>query len=93
MDSSINSSDVQWYKLKDTGTTERVEQHGSDVNAVPTLNNNSFTTVLTITNANRSHTGYYWVRLPSNDVCNVSLTVTTSMWITFSIHSGSYIAS
>ena len=32
---------------------------------------------LIITNAIKSHTGYYWVGTPSLNVCNVSLTVET----------------
>ena len=79
-DSSINSNDVQWYRLlKDTGTTERVNTHGSDMIIVPIPNENSFATILNISNATKSHTGYYWVRLPFDDVCNESLTVGTSM--------------
>ena len=68
---------VQWYRLiNDTSTTERVEHHESDTNVVSVSNQNNFTTTLTIANAIRSYTGYYWVRLPSDDVCYVSLTVT-----------------
>ena len=40
------------------------------------------TTTLRIFNANRSYTGYYWVRLSSDDgVCNTSFTVTTSTYV------------
>ena len=74
LDSSI-SSDVQWYRLiEDTGTTEMVDPQDSNIHFT-----NSTTSNLTITNATKSYTGYYWVRLPFDDVCNVSLTVLTSM--------------
>ena len=42
---------------------------------------NTLTSQLIITNASKSHTGYCWIRTPSSDVCNVSLTVTTSMYV------------
>ena len=79
LDSSINSDDVQWYRLlKDAVTTERIGRlEGFTV--VPIPSQNGFNTTLYITNAIKSYTGYYWVRLPSDDVCNVSLTVLTSM--------------
>ena len=34
---------------------------------------------LTVTNALKSYTGYFWVGTPSRNVCNASLTVLTSM--------------
>ena len=80
LDSSISSNDVQWYRLlKDTGTTVMVDPQGSNIHLTTSLINNTLTSNLTITNAMKSYTGYYWVRLSSDDVCNVSLTVTTSM--------------
>ena len=79
LDSSISSGDVQWYRiLKDTSTTERLGRL-NDFTVVLISNENSFTTSLYIFNARISYTGYYWVRLPSDDVCNASVTVTTSM--------------
>ena len=75
-DSSIHSSDVQWYRLlEDTGTTEMVDQNDITI----AISDNNLSTTLTITNARISHTGYYWVGIPSFDVCNVSLTVVASM--------------
>ena len=81
LDSSINSDDVQWYRLlKDTGTTEMIDPQGSNTHLTTSTINNTLTSNLIITNAIKSFTGYYWVRLPSSDdVCNVSLTVGTSM--------------
>ena len=82
LNNSVNSSAVQWYRLlKDTSTTEMVDPQDSNIDFTTSTTNNTLTTNLTITNAIKSHTGYYWVRLPSGDVCNVSLTVLTSMWI------------
>ena len=89
---------IQWYKfIMDTGTTEMVEP--DDDRSITISTHTGYTTniSLTITNALKSYTGYYWVRLPSDDnVCNVSLTVLTSkyniashvyvcMWIEFYI--------
>ena len=80
LNGSISRRDVQWYRiLKDTGTTERVGRL-EDFTVVPIVSQNSFTTTLYIFNAIKSYTGYYWVKSPSGDVCNVSLTVATSMF-------------
>ena len=80
LNSSIGSNDVQWYRLlKDTGITEMADPKGSNIHLTTSTINNTLTSNLTITNAIESYTGYYWIRLPSDDVCNVSLTVATSM--------------
>ena len=80
LNGSINSDDVQWYRLiKDTGTTEMVHQQGSNIRFTTSTTNNILNSSLIISNARKSHIGYYWVRLPSDDVCNVSLTVIASM--------------
>ena len=79
LNSSISSDDVRWYRLlKDTGTTEMVVPQGSNfhINTSTSINT---TSNLTITNAMKSYIGYYWVRTPLGDVCNVSLTLSTSM--------------
>ena len=70
---------IQWYRyLKNTGSTEMVDPDDNHI-TVSTHTGNTINSSLIITNANRSHTGYYWVGLPSNNsVCNVSLTVGTS---------------
>ena len=79
-DSGIKNEGVQWYRLlKDTGTTERLHTQRGDMIDILISNENNFTTILYLLNARKSHTGYYWVRLPSDDVCNVSLTIGTSM--------------
>ena len=78
-DADINNTDVQWYRLvMDTSTTEIIYQRSSSIRFTVSTINNTLTSNLTITNAVKSYTGYYWVRLPSDDVCNVSLTVGTS---------------
>ena len=78
MDSSISSDDVQWYRLiMDTSTTVMVDGREDGLIIVPIDNGGTFTAILYIFNAKQ--TGYYWVKLPSDDVCNVSLTVATSM--------------
>ena len=78
--------DVWWYRLiKDTNTAERVNQ-SSNINFTTSTINNTLTSSLTITNARRSYTGYYWVGTPSVNVCNISLTILTSMCIELIIH-------
>ena len=79
LNGSMTSGDVQWYRLlKDTGTTERLGRlEGFTVVPLPGVD--SFTTRLYISNAKKSYTGYYWVRSPLGDVCNVSLTVSTGI--------------
>ena len=69
---------MMYSGIEDTGITERVNQ-GSDIHFTTSNNSNTLTTNLTITNARKSHTGYYWVRLPSINICNASLTAGTSM--------------
>ena len=83
LNGSISSDDVQWYRLvKSTNTAQRVSRAGNDFADVPVFNDdqNTLTTTLYIFNARRSYTGYYWVRIPSDDVCNVSLTVSTGLF-------------
>ena len=84
MDSSISSDDVQWYRvIMDTAITEMVDPDDDQSITISTGTGSTLTSSLTITNTTKSYTGYYWVRLPSDDVCSVSLTVVTSMWIQF----------
>ena len=82
LNSNIRSDDVQWYRfIKDTSTTEMVDSNGGNINFLTHTNNGSTNSSLTITNAIRSYTGYFWVGTPSFNVCNASLTVGTSMYI------------
>ena len=75
LDSSISSNDVQWYRLvMDTSITEGVNQ-SSNIHFTTSTTNNTLTSSLTITNATKSYSGYFWVGTPSVNVCNVSLTV------------------
>ena len=77
---NINSDDVQWYRLvKDTGITEMIDEYGQNILYVTNL-----TSTLTILTARQSYTGYFWVKTPSDTVCNASLTVLTSMLIELS---------
>ena len=76
---SLSSDDVQWYRLiMDTSTTVMVDPQDSNIHFTTSTTNYTLTSSLTISSAVISYTGYYWVRL-DDDVCNVSLTVTTSM--------------
>ena len=82
LNSSIDSDDVQWYRsVNGTNTAQKVSNTGDNFIAVPIPGQNRFTAVLYIHNARRSLTGYYWVKLPYDDVCNVSLTVTTGKYV------------
>ena len=70
-------NDVQWYRyITDTDSTELVDEYS----IISTPTGNTINSSLTITNA-KPHTGYYWVVTPSLNVCNVSLTVLTSMYV------------
>ena len=80
LNSNIRSDDVQWYRfIKDTSTTEMVDPNGGNINLLTHTNGNTINSSLTITNAIKSDTGYFWVGTPSLNVCNASLTVGTSM--------------
>ena len=79
LNSNIRSDDVQWYRfIKDTSTTVMVDPNGGNINFLTHTNGSSS---LTITNAIKSYTGYFWVGTPSLNVCNASLTVVTSTYI------------
>ena len=82
LNSNIRSDDVQWYRfIKDNSTTVMVDPDGDNIyfdteeNDENTANNS-----LTITNVIKSYTGYFWVGIPSLNVCNASLTVLTSKY-------------
>ena len=82
LNSNIRSDDVQWYRfIKDTSTTEMVDPNGENINFLTHTNNGSTNSSLTITDAIKSYTGYFWVGSTSLIICNASLTVTvgTSM--------------
>ena len=64
----------------DTSTTVMIDSDDDQNITFSTHTGNTLNSSLTITNTVKSYTGYYWVRLPFDDVCNVSLTVTTSMY-------------
>ena len=81
--SNISNNEVQWHRfINDTDTRVIMVDPDDDQLqniTISTHTGNTLTSSLTITNAVKSFTGYYWVKLPSGDVCNVSLTVGTSM--------------
>ena len=77
---NISSDDVQWYRfIKNTGNTEMINPEGTNINFTTKHIENALVSTLTITNAERSYAGYYWVKSPLNDTCNVSVTIGTSM--------------
>ena len=81
LDGNIRVEDIQWYRyIMDTGATEMIDSDLKNINiSSRTIRNTNST--LTITNTRISHTGYYWVGTSSFNVCNVSLTVLTSMYV------------
>ena len=83
LNGNISSDDVQWYRfIKDTSTTEMVDPNGGNINFLTHDHTHTIggtNSTLTITNAIKSYTGYFWVRTPSLNVCNASLTVLASM--------------
>ena len=85
-------NDVQWYRyMMDTGTAEIVDENYT----IFTDTGNTISSSFTITNAMKSYTGYYCIRLPSDDgVCNVSLSVLASTYSMYRFHNcnSSYIA-
>ena len=77
----VHSGTVQWKKIMpDTNGAEKLDPQHSNISFI-TSGNNIWTINLTITNMIKSYAGYYWFRLPPDDVCNVSLTVLTSMYV------------
>ena len=82
LNSNIRSDDVQWYRfIKDTSTTEMVDLNGENINFLTSTIGSTTSSSLTITNAMKSYTGYFWVGTLSLNVCNASLTVLTSMFV------------
>ena len=78
LNSNIRSDDVQWYRfIKDTSTTVMVDPNGG--NNINFLTHTNGSSSLTITNAIKFYTGYFWVGTPSLNVCNASLFVGTRM--------------
>ena len=82
LNSNISSDDVQWYRfIKDTSTTEMVDPNGRNINFLTSTIGSTTNSSLTITDAIKSYTGYFWVGTPSLNVCNTSLTVLTSTYV------------
>ena len=80
LSSNITSDYVQWYRfIKDTSATVTVDPNGGNISFSNYTNGSTTISSLTVTNATKSYTGYFWVGIPSLNVCNASLTVLTSM--------------
>ena len=79
LNGSVISDNVQWYRLLPNANTKEMISQGSNIHLITSTINNTLNCSLNITNTIKSHTGYYWVGLQTDDVCNASLTVTTSM--------------
>ena len=80
LNKNIRSDDVQWYRfIKDTSTTVMVDPNGENINFLTHTNGSVINSSLTITNAIKSYTGYFWVGTSSHTACNASLTVGISM--------------
>ena len=74
LNSTIRSDDVQWYRfIKDRRTTVM----GENISFL-TYTNGNINSSLTITNAIKSYTGYFWFGTRSSYVCNAFLIVTIS---------------
>ena len=81
LNSNIRSGDVQWYRfIKDTSTTEMVDPNGENINFLTRTNGSTTSSSLTIIKS-KSYTGYFWVGIPSLNVCNASLTVLASTYV------------
>ena len=78
LSANISTDDVRWYRtIRSTNTvllgTDQ-DDDGSIVTDFYTKNGLTYA-MLTISNATESYTGYYWVRVQSDNLCNTSLTV------------------
>ena len=81
LNSNIRSDDVQWYRfIQDINTTVMVDPN-INITIMNQTNGSTTSSSLTITNAIKSYTGYFWVVTPSLNVCNASLTVGRSMFV------------
>ena len=82
LNGNIRSDDVQWYRfIKDTSTTVMVDPNGENIKIMNHTNGSTTNSSLTVTNAIKSYTGHFWVRTPSLNVCNASLTVLAGIYI------------
>ena len=82
LNSNIISDDVQWYGfIKDTSTKVMICPSGMNVNFLTQTVGSTTSSSLTITNAIKSYTGYFWVGTSSLNVCNASLTVLASTYV------------
>ena len=71
----ISGDHLYWYRLTKDATTAKMMNADRESIMFTSGYGNS---TLRIKNATESYTGYYWVGTSSFNVCNVSLTVSTS---------------
>ena len=82
LNSNVRSDDVQWYRfIKDNSTTVMVDPVGENIYFITDTIGNTTNSSLTITNIIKSYAGYFWVGIPSLNVCNASLTVLAGMYV------------
>ena len=87
LDSDITNDDVQWYRfIKDTSTTVMVDPNRENITFSRQTIGSTTSSSLTITNAIKSYTGYFWVGTPSLNVCNASLSITGTRMYCMYIH-------
>ena len=72
-------TDLKWYKFTNTSNIEVLDPYEERINFLICTTGNTISSSLNITNAINSCAGYFWIGTSSFSVCNVSLTVTTSM--------------
>ena len=75
-----DTTQIHWYRFIKDASEEEIVYPNDNINfTTSAINSTHTTTLLTITNATKSYTGYYWVKLTSgedNNCKNISLTVT-----------------
>ena len=72
-------TDLEWYKFTNASNIEVLDPYEERINFLIRTAGNTISSSLNITNAINSYTGYFWIGTSSFNVCNVSLTVGTSM--------------
>ena len=81
---SINSNDVQWYRLiTGASTRESIDRNGDDIYFETVAGSTVLFgwTVLTIVSTSRAYNGYLWVEVNSQTFCNASITVFTGTYL------------
>ena len=84
LDTTTNdiTHDVEWRRfITSTGTTEIIGRRREDIYFVTQTNGTNLISLLIFDDKSKSDNGYYWVNTGTSNVCNASLTVTTSMYM------------